>query len=64
MQDYKCRVNSRNMDWQTYRAGDPALAAQLFAEDPCSPVDDNTEIDVEGHGKYLASFRVVITKAS
>jgi len=65
MSEYNCRIdNDYGLgSWEKIKAGDPALAAQIFSEDISNGVDDGTVIEVDGHGKYLANFRIVITKA-
>jgi len=64
MLNYACRKKHQDNPWIRVRAGDPALAAQIYAEDLFNHVEDGDSIEVEDHGSYLASFRIVITKGS
>lgn len=57
---YKCRNYKRTTKWMEVKAGHPALAAQLYAEEFFASAGD--VITVMNHGKYQIEMRIVIRK--
>jgi len=60
MEEFKCRTRGYS-NWNKVKASEPALAAQLFAEDTFEGVKDGDIVEVQGYKPYRINHRVVVT---